>query len=203
MLRVKHHLAIGEFMQNQSIYQQRSQQHRFRQSGFTLLELMVALFVLAIGLLGIAGLQSFSLKNTQISGKQTYAMLYSQEMIDNMRANAGALSVPNDTSPYEFDQTTVPTSNIPQCNSTSAGNVQACNAVDLATFQVDRFYRQLKKNVDDNVEVDVAIADVIGSSNKVVTILITWKESQAKQDPDTKLTSETIETKKYTLSALI
>lgn len=61
-----------------------------RQRGFTLLEVMVAVFVLAIGLLGMAHLQITSLKHNQSAEFRTQAALLSADMLDRMRANREA-----------------------------------------------------------------------------------------------------------------
>lgn len=56
-------------------------------SGFSLVEVMVAVLVLAIGLLGIAGLQSAALANNLTSYQYTQAAMLAQALIERMRAN--------------------------------------------------------------------------------------------------------------------
>ncbi len=60
------------------------------QRGFTLLEVMIAVFVLAIGLLGMAHLQITSLKHNQSAEYRTQAALFAADMLDRMRANREA-----------------------------------------------------------------------------------------------------------------
>jgi type IV pilus assembly protein PilV len=60
---------------------------RSHNSGFTLIEIMIALFVLGIGLLGVAGLQSVSTSMNQQSELRTYATHLADDMADRMRAN--------------------------------------------------------------------------------------------------------------------
>lgn len=57
-------------------------------SGFTLVEVLVAVAVLAIGLLGLAGLQAFTLRNNQSSYYRTQATQLAYDMADRIRANA-------------------------------------------------------------------------------------------------------------------
>jgi type IV pilus assembly protein PilV len=52
---------------------------------------MIALLVLSIGLLGIAGLQVFSLKYNHQSYQRTQATLLINEIVDRMRANREAV----------------------------------------------------------------------------------------------------------------
>ena len=63
-----------------------------RQHGFSLLEVLIALFVLSIGLLGLAGLQTFSVKFVHQSYQRTQATLLIYEMIDRMRANGAGVA---------------------------------------------------------------------------------------------------------------
>lgn len=61
------------------------------ESGFTLLEVMVAVFILAVGLLGLAQLQVTALKHNQTAEFRTQASLLAGDILDRMRANqAGA-----------------------------------------------------------------------------------------------------------------
>ncbi len=64
------------------------------QRGFTLLENMVALLILSIGLLGIAGLQAFTLKSGASSAMRLSAIQQANEMADRMRANIGGIYPP-------------------------------------------------------------------------------------------------------------
>jgi type IV pilus assembly protein PilV len=61
-----------------------------RECGFTLVEALVALVVLSIGLLGIAGLQITSLKSNHGSATRTQAVYLAYDVIDRMRANPTA-----------------------------------------------------------------------------------------------------------------
>lgn len=66
--------------------------HDGRQGGFTLLEVLVALLVLSLGLLGLAGLQTMSLKFNTQSYQRTQATMLIDSMIDRMRANPDAVN---------------------------------------------------------------------------------------------------------------
>jgi type IV pilus assembly protein PilV len=60
---------------------------RGAQSGFTLLEVLVAVVVLSLGLLGLAGLQAATLRNNQIAYYRGIAVQQSYDMADRIRAN--------------------------------------------------------------------------------------------------------------------
>lgn len=60
--------------------------------GFTLLEVLIALVVLSIGLLGLAGLQSTGLRFNQSASMRTQATQLAYDMSDRMRANQVAVN---------------------------------------------------------------------------------------------------------------
>lgn len=55
--------------------------------GTTLMEVLVSLLVLSFGLLGIAGVQSVSLRNNQAAYFRTQATMLTSEIIERMRGN--------------------------------------------------------------------------------------------------------------------
>ncbi|CAL1241509.1 type IV pilus modification protein PilV [Candidatus Methylocalor cossyra] len=60
---------------------------RRRHAGFTLLEVLVAMVVLAIGLLGLAGLQNSGLRSDLSAYHRSQATLLAYTILDAMRAN--------------------------------------------------------------------------------------------------------------------
>lgn len=55
--------------------------------GFTLIEALVALAVLSIGLLGVAGMQIAGLRANMSAGSRTQASYLADDIVDRMRAN--------------------------------------------------------------------------------------------------------------------
>lgn len=64
---------------------------RLRIGGFSLIEVMVALLVLSVGLLGMAGLLVVSVKTNHSAYLRTQASFVVQSMADRMRANSRAV----------------------------------------------------------------------------------------------------------------
>ena len=58
-----------------------------RVSGFTMLEVLISIVVIAFGMLGIAGLQAFALKNSQSASLRSVATVLASDLIDRMQAN--------------------------------------------------------------------------------------------------------------------
>lgn len=61
-----------------------------RQEGFSLLEVLVAIVVLSVGLLGLAGLQVVGLQSNYSSYLRSQASILSYDIADAMRANRAA-----------------------------------------------------------------------------------------------------------------
>lgn len=106
------------------------------QRGAGLIEVLVAVLVLAVGLLGMAGLQTQSLRFNNEAYFRTQATLLAMDMADRMRANFE--QVREDTSTYTFAKTdTVPTT-FKSCET------NACTASELATYD----FAQWRQRVD-------------------------------------------------------
>jgi type IV pilus assembly protein PilV len=57
-------------------------------AGVGLIEVLVAVLVLSIGLLGVAALQATALRNSQSSLERSQGVIHAQSIFDMMRANA-------------------------------------------------------------------------------------------------------------------
>ena len=92
-------------------------------AGFTLLEVLITIVVVAFGLLGLAGLQVFALKNNQSATMRVAATGLANDIIDRMKGNFTGVVAGNYNRPNTADYNTP----VPGCN--QAGG---CSAADLA-----------------------------------------------------------------------
>lgn len=74
-------------------------------AGFTLLEVLISIVIIAFGLLGIAGLQAFALKNNHSASLRLTATSLAADMVDRMKTNvtgvgSGAYDAPT-AAPYD------------------------------------------------------------------------------------------------------
>lgn len=60
-----------------------------RGKGFSLIEVLITVVILAIGLLGVAAVQVVSLQQTNNSYLQTKANIHAQDIAERLRANGG------------------------------------------------------------------------------------------------------------------
>lgn len=74
--------------------------------GFTMMEILVAVLVFSVGLLGLATLQILGYRLTSDSMHRTVATILANDMIDRMRANVSATAL-GQASPYNNPNGTV------------------------------------------------------------------------------------------------
>jgi type IV pilus assembly protein PilV len=79
------------------------------QRGFSLIEVLIAVVVLSIGLLGIAALQGVSLRSGNEAVARTEATLAAYDLLDRIRANRNA----TDLDDYVLDFGEAPTGSAP------------------------------------------------------------------------------------------
>ena len=69
-------------------------------NGFSLIEVLIAIVVLSIGLLGLAGLQTASLKSNNSAYQRSQASIMANEILDRMRANRVGIQAGFYNDPY-------------------------------------------------------------------------------------------------------
>lgn len=102
----------------------------YREVGFSLIEVLIALLVLSIGLLGLAALQTIGLKFTHESYQRTQAVLQAYDIIDRIRANSTAKTA--------GAYSNVALGNIPTVT-TSCTVGTACTPAEMATYDINRW----------------------------------------------------------------
>jgi len=100
--------------------------------GFTLLEVLIAVVVLSIGLLGIAGLQALGQQSNHSAYLRSQATALAYDIIDRMRANNAGVK----DGDYDSIDTTANTYNDPGCASLMCGSSQMAQ-FDMYDWQQD------------------------------------------------------------------
>lgn len=140
-----------------------------RPRGFTLLEVLVALVVLSVGLLGLSGLQTSSLRNNHSAFLRSQATVVTNDILDRMRANRDSATG------GAYNITYAATPSTPGCGSGSG-----CSTADVASIDVNEWRDYVERlpggegqiNVNNAgiAEVRVRWADTRDSSNKLEII---------------------------------
>lgn len=137
-----------------------------RYKGFSLIEVLIALVILSVGLLGIAAMVSVSLKSKDSAYSQTQATALAQAILDRMRANHSAAT----SGAYDVAIGTTPTA--PAC----MGSANSCTAAQVATFDLADWKNSLKNALPQG---DGSIATVAVAQFTQVTISIEWNDERA------------------------
>jgi type IV pilus assembly protein PilV len=132
--------------------------------GFTLLEVLVALVVLSIGLLGLSGLQTHSLRNNHSAFLRSQATLAGTDIIDRMRANRAAAAAGD----YDIGYTA------PMPSSPCVAN---CSALDVANRDLQQWRSYVERLPGGEGEISVTAAGI-------AEVKIRWVDSR---DPAAKL----------------
>ena len=109
---------------------------RRRQRGIGILEVLIALIVISLGVLGMAGLQLTGMKHSTSGFNRAKAVMMAEDMTTRMRINrSGIVNALYDG----FDSSTVSCAARPAiyCQPYANTQAQSCNSTELASF--DRF----------------------------------------------------------------
>lgn len=83
------------------------------QEGFSLIEVLVAIVILSIGMLGAVGMQSAAMQSNKEARNQAAAVTFARELGERMRGNhTVAIQTTAANNPYLFDTTLTGTSSI-------------------------------------------------------------------------------------------
>ena len=102
------------------------------QRGVSLIECLVAMLILALGVLGLAGLQAGTLAQTRQANARATAVQMANDLLERMQTNRAVGRAPSGasvTSLYEADWGH-PRGQAPDCRT------RACDAVELATHDL-------------------------------------------------------------------
>lgn len=133
-----------------------------KQSGFTLLEILVAMLVLAIGLLGLAGLMTSSMRNNLSASHRTQATWVAYDIIDRMRANRASAVIGGYDTPLGAGATCFPATTI---------------GTATPVFDIAAWKNQLACALPAG---DGSIT--VNTNTRVATVLVQWDDSRGLQD---------------------
>jgi type IV pilus assembly protein PilV len=128
-------------------------------AGFSLLEVLVGLLILAIGLLGLAGMQMISLRQNNDAYLRSQATLMAYDILDRMRANRKHAI----DGRYEIDFDESPASSLP----------------DAVKSDLELWKGSLNATLPGPGDGSIEMSD-----NTVVIVTIKWQERKARESTD-------------------
>jgi type IV pilus assembly protein PilV len=103
-------------------------------AGFTLVEVLVAMFVVALGIAGAAALQTLAVRSSRDAAHLADGSRLARSLAERMRANPHALALPDADNPYlQLDYDTV--SGAPAASVLCYADAD-CDADDMARFDL-------------------------------------------------------------------
>lgn len=158
--------------------------------GFTLLEVLITIVLIAGALLGTAGMQAFGLKLTQASQFRTQAVFLATDIIERLEANndgakAGA---------YEKPVVVGGGGAAPNCNVATP-----CTAQDLAAFDLKLFETNLVAHLP-GVSAKIEFS---GAGPWIYKVVVTWQEPSSRPKGTKAASSATVDTLTYTVSRTV
>ncbi len=136
-----------------------------QQKGVGMMEVLIALLVLSIGILGLATLQSIGLKYNHQSYQRTQAILQVYDMADRIRANS-----PGKATAYD-SLTSTPGLTTPGTNCTGFG--VTCTSVARANYDIDSWGISLEANLGTGATGSVARQ----GTTPIHVITVNWTEN--------------------------
>lgn len=139
-----------------------------RQSGIALIESLVAIVVVALGILGIAGVQIRTLSDTQTTVRRAQAIRIIEDLGERMKVNPNAL---RDINLYVSGFTDEPTPG--DCST-------GCTHTELAAFDLAIWKQTLKGNLPLG-QANVFLAPGEGATNpdrRQLGVMISWRENE-------------------------
>lgn len=147
-----------------------------KSKGFTLLEVMIAIFVLAVGLLGVAALQATGSKNNQTAFLRTQSIQNIYNLADRIRANvAGAQS-----GDYVASAAPVITYDC-MSNFSNTTIVNKCSATEMAKADLVSWFASISANLPGGSG-RASCSDLVTtdgdacSKGSLYTISVSWNE---------------------------
>ncbi len=144
------------------------------QQGFTLIEVLVAMLVLMIGLLGVAGMQLVSFQNNQSAYLRTQATLVAGEFLDRIRANPEA-----HLTGTAYDAITVNSASTapadPGC-SASAGGCTSAQVVNQDIREWSNHFINVYSQADYRPTLPQGSATVTRAAGNEFTVTVAWEE---------------------------
>jgi type IV pilus assembly protein PilV len=138
----------------------------YRQSGSSLIEVMVSLFVLAIGLMGILAMQVKSVQFNKSADTYTRAMTLANDLAERIRIN------PKNVTAYA--STALPESPPTDCLATNV-SAAACSAEDLVNWDLYHWNETVKQSLPAGAG---AIAEkTLGTAN-YLQIIVSFDDSR-------------------------
>lgn len=144
-------------------------------SGFTMIEMLIAIIVLSIGLIGIAALQARGQQFNYVAYVRTQASFLAYDIMDRMRLNQKVHVADNKDIPSIYNnllataKATDMSSLEPNCD------LNACSCEDLAKYDLVNWFQSIKSSLPEG-DAEMTL------SGGTLRVTIKWQEGRSSKD---------------------
>ncbi|MCJ0973724.1 type IV pilus modification protein PilV [Pseudomonas sp. PS1] len=151
------------------------------QRGFSMIEVLVAIIIISIGVLGLVAMQGKTIQYTQDASQRNVAAMLASDLMELVRSNRNAVFAPsgelsNNSNYYKSLNESFPTAGVAACRTASG-----CTSGQMATDHLFLWTQQVRNSlpIDDNTLAtylicrdstpDTVACDNLGSAIKIRT----------------------------------
>jgi type IV pilus assembly protein PilV len=141
------------------------------QSGLALIESLVAIIVMALGILGILGLQMRTLADTQTGVRRAQAIRLIEDISERMKVNPNALlSINEFESGYDEKGSALKVSD---CDST------ACTPAEQAKYDLKQWKTMVEQTLPGGqASIFLAPGETVDANRRQLGVIIAWRENE-------------------------
>ena len=161
-----------------------------KSSGFTLLEVMIAMVIFAVGMLGLAGIQALALQNNNTAYMRTIAMQQSYNMADLLRLSKDF----NEVIDSNYAPVTTALGSTPSKDCIADDLTTNCSISELAVFDIFHWKTRMAKALP-------AGRGTVTKTGNVYEIIIMWDEKRTGVTGEGCSGNSAVDLKCYTLHA--
>lgn len=147
--------------------------HIHLQRGITLLESLVAIVVMALGLLGILGVQMRTLADTQTGVRRAQAIRLIEDLSERIQANPNSLG--------NLDSYVSNWGDAPEATCGTNG----CDAAQLSAYDIYQWKQTVKSLPLGTASVFLSSVDTVAGNRRQLGVMIGWRENERKKNDGT------------------
>ena len=148
----------------------------YKNKGVGLIEVMAALFILSVGLLGVAGMQTTGIQAGRTATLRTSAILKSVEIVERMRANP--LGVNNAGATF-YNAVLADMGIDGSCEDTWGGDAAGCAPDVLARHDIWVWKQSLLQTLGNQAQASIVVTlPPVAAPNtpNIITVTIQWND---------------------------
>ena len=147
------------------------------QRGISLIESLVAIVVMALGILGILGVQMRTLADTQSGVRRAQAIRLIEDLSERIKSDPNAVGNAASYATAWQATLTTPTTD---CKISSGFPGTSCTSANMATYDKDRWLRTVRSNLP----LGDAAVFVSATDPQQLGVMLAWRENERAREGD-------------------